>query len=526
MNFYDILQYAPEELLVYLRKSRSDDPSLTVEEVLQRHEGILKEWAERNLPHPIPEENIFREVVSGEQLENRPEMQKVLKLIESPKYKAILVVEPQRLSRGDLEDCGRLIKLLRYTDTKVITPLKTYNLSDDYDRDAFERELKRGNEFLEYTKKILGRGIMESVKSGNYVGSVAPYGYKKAVVMDGKKKCPTLEPDENEAPIARMIFDMYGNQGLTFVMIATRLKNMGIRGRNGRVFSETTIRDMIDNPHYIGKIRWNWRKTTLTVEDSEVIEKRPLNPDYLIFDGKHEALIDEELFNRSKDRYWNTPKNNPNKGLRNPFATILHCGKCGKMLTIGYDANKKLRFKCRNGSVCNTGSVSAQIIIDAVCAELDKQIEDFSIRINEGAEDEQKRKEQEARILEKKIRDLEAKELSLWEKYAEDGMPKDIFEKLRDKTLSEKESAIQELKSAKSNTKKVVNYQERLVTFREAVNIIRDGKAPVEEQNRLIQACISDIRYYRDAPKKKLKGENTVKGWEVTDFRLEIDMKL
>lgn len=65
-----------------------------------------------------------------------------------------MVVDVQRLSRGDLEDCGRLIKLLRYTGTKVITPQKIYDLDDEYDRDAFERELKRGNEYLEYFKRF------------------------------------------------------------------------------------------------------------------------------------------------------------------------------------------------------------------------------------------------------------------------------------------------------------------------------------------------------------------------------------
>ena len=119
---------------------------MTVEEVLLKHETILDEWCETNLGAKIPETNKFREVVSGETIDDRPEIQKVLRMVESPKIKAILAVEVQRLSRGDLEDAGRLIKLLRYTNTFVITPQKTYNLQDEYDRDIFERELKRGNE--------------------------------------------------------------------------------------------------------------------------------------------------------------------------------------------------------------------------------------------------------------------------------------------------------------------------------------------------------------------------------------------
>ena len=149
--------FKPEEIIIYLRKSRSDDPLLTVEEVLSKHETILDEWAEKHLGGKIPEENRFREVVSGETIADRPEIQKVLKLIESPKYKAVLIVEVQRLSRGDLEDAGRLIKLFRYSNTFAITPPKTYDLRDEYDRDMFERELKRGNEFLEYQKKIMNR---------------------------------------------------------------------------------------------------------------------------------------------------------------------------------------------------------------------------------------------------------------------------------------------------------------------------------------------------------------------------------
>ena len=155
---------------MYLRKSRADDALLTVEEVLQKHEQMLDEWSERNLEGHIPQENRFREVVSGETIEDRPQMKEVLSKIENPRIKAILVVEVQRLSRGDLEDAGRLIKLLRYTNTLVITPQKTYDLQNEYDRDFFERELKRGNEFLEYQKRILHRGMLASKQSGNFLG--------------------------------------------------------------------------------------------------------------------------------------------------------------------------------------------------------------------------------------------------------------------------------------------------------------------------------------------------------------------
>ena len=136
-------QLRPEEILIYLRKSRADDPLLSVEEVLFKHETLLDEWVEKNLSAPIPVENRFKEVVSGESIADRPEFQKVLKLIESPKYKAVLCVEISRLGRPDTEEIGRLTKIFRYTGCLVITPMMTFDITNEYERDMFERDTSR-----------------------------------------------------------------------------------------------------------------------------------------------------------------------------------------------------------------------------------------------------------------------------------------------------------------------------------------------------------------------------------------------
>lgn len=201
------------EIIMYLRKSRSDDPYMTVEEVLARHERQLQDYALSSFGSIIPEERIFREVVSGETIADRPVMQSVMKYLESGQIKGVLVIEPQRLSRGDLEDCGRIINAFRYTNTLVLTPPKTYDLSDEYDRKFFEMELTRGNDYLEYTKKILNRGRLASVKQGNYIGSIAPYGYRKIKTGSGKDTAHTLEsaltlPNNSEISFSVIFFPM------------------------------------------------------------------------------------------------------------------------------------------------------------------------------------------------------------------------------------------------------------------------------------------------------------------------------
>ena len=243
------LHLTPEEVLDYLRKSQSDDPTLTVEEVLEKHETILDEWAERFLGGKVPEKNKFREVVSGETMKERPGIQQVLRLIESPKIKAVAVVEPQRLTRGDGEEIGRLMKLFKFTNTLVITPQRIYDLRDEYDWDALKRELERGNDYLEYSKKILNRGRLLSVSQGNYIGNVPPYGYEKDWVMDGKKKCPTLKPHPEQAEIVQMIFDMYVNKDMGATNICHYLDALKVKQPKGEICSPPAVTKMLDNIH-------------------------------------------------------------------------------------------------------------------------------------------------------------------------------------------------------------------------------------------------------------------------------------
>ena len=279
----------PEEILEYLRKSRSDDATLTVQEVLEKHARMINEYAERHLGGPIPAENRYKEVGSGESLDDRPEILKLLKAIEDPKIRAIIVVDVQRLSRGDLEDAGRLIRLLRYTKTFVITPYKIYDLNDDFDRDAFERELKRGNEYLEYFKKISLRGKLDSVREGNYIGSTPPYGFNRIVKENGNKVCHTLEERKDQADIVRLVFEWYCNENIGNTAIARRLEAMGIPNKaGGDKWHNYSIVSMLENVHYIGCVRWNWRKTIKIIKDQELKKLRPRAKigEFLVFNGK------------------------------------------------------------------------------------------------------------------------------------------------------------------------------------------------------------------------------------------------
>lgn len=507
------INFKPEEVINYLRKSRSDDPLLTVEEVLSKHEAMLDEWAEKHLGAVVPEENKYREVVSGETIAERPEINRILRLIESPRYKAVAVVEPQRLTRGDLEDIGRIMKLLKHTNTIVITPQRIYDLHDDYDWDAFERELKRGNDYLEYTKKILNRGRLLSVSQGNFIGNTAPYGYDKTFVTEGKRKCPILVPNPKEADVVRMMFDLYVNKNMGCWNICKKFDEMGIEPPKGEHWSANAMTKMLENIHYIGKVKWNHRKTLTIVEDGEFKKTRPVAKDgeYLIYDGKHEAIISEELFNAAQAKKGRNTRQKPNTKIRNPFAGLLYC-QCGRAMSLRTykkpdgSFRSEPRLLCDGQTYCKTGSCLYSELEERVCNILTARIADFEIKLKNNEGDSAKFHAQIIRNLEAKQKELEAKELAQWEAQADPDpakrMPQHIFQQLNEKLLMEKEEVRQALCKAYESMPEPVDYEEKIEQFTAALDALRNPEADAAAKNRLLKVCIDRIEYHRDAPQR------------------------
>lgn len=498
-----------EELLLYSRKSQSDDPNLSVEDVLANHEKILNNWVERNLPGmgSVPQENRYHEVVSGETIDSRPKMRELLRRIESPKIKAVLCVEPQRLSRGDLEDIGRLVKLLRYTNTVVITPTFSYDLRDDHDRDSFERELKRGNEYLEYTKKIMRRGRELAVERGDFIGNRPPYGYDKMVIKDGNRKCHTLTPNPEEAKVVRMIFEMY-RDGMGSHRIAAKLNEMAIPTQRGGKWHAESLKKMRTNQHYIGKVVWNHRSTVRTIVDGEMVVSRPINNDFMCFPGKHEPIIDMELWDAVQEIRNKIPPVKKNKQQVNEFAGIIFC-TCGRSMSRRTynrrDGSEKSapRLLCDGQTECNTASCTVEEMREEVVKILKEAIKDFELRIERDASDSVAFHKELVANLEKRLVDLNALEVAQWEKYTLEAMPKHVFDMLNEKVLREKEEVEQALCTAKDSVPEPIDYENKKAMFSDALDALLDPVVPARYKNMLLKRCISRIDYHREKKPKE-----------------------
>ena len=493
----------PEEILDYLRKSQADDPTLTVEETLAKHEQRLDEWMDRNLPGmgPVPEENKYREVVSGETIDSRPAFLEVLRRIESPQIKAIKCFDPQRLSRGSLKDIGRLVELLRYSNTIVITMQYNYDLRDDRDRESFERELMRGNDYLEYYKRIQQNGRLLSVSRGNFIGQRPPYGYRKITVKEGKDECPTLEPIPEQAKVVNMIFDLYA-QGTGATTIADRLNALGIPSPVDGAWEQQNITYILGNVHYIGKVRWNYRPTVKRVEDGEVKRSRPRSAeDCLIYDGKQDAIISQELWDAVQARRGKIPRNKKNTNGFNPLAGIMFC-ECGKVMSGRTFTNKGKeccapRFLCSNQRKCGNASATMSSVLDRVCEVLEEAITDFDLRIAQGTDDSAAIHRQAVERLEKRLLELKDLEVKQWDEKIRGKIPPHVFDKLNGETLQEIEEVQQALCTARDSIPEPVNLPEKVKTFKTALAMLQDPTAPAKEKNKTLKACIERITYSR-----------------------------
>ena len=306
---------------MYLRKSRADKDyeNSSTEAILNRHEKALLELAQNN-NYKISQ--IFREVVSGETLSQRPEMQKLLAQVENNMYDGVLVMEVERLARGNSVDQGIIAQAFKYSNTLIITPTKVYDPQNEFDEEYFEFGLFMSRREYKTINRRLNAGRLASCKEGKFVGSITPYGYSKEKLKN--QKGYKLVPDLEESKVLKLIFELYTNS-MGIRNICKYLGSLGIKPRNSQNWSTSTIRDILKNPVYTGKILWHKTYSTKTTKDGIVKSKRHRNKDnFYTFDGIHSPLISDDTFQKAQNillQNSHTPVNN--LLLKNPFAGIL-----------------------------------------------------------------------------------------------------------------------------------------------------------------------------------------------------------
>ena len=510
-----------EYYLIYLRKSRQDDPNETVEEVLEKHETILQDYALREFGGKIPAENIYREVVSGESIDDREEMQNVLSRIEDPHIKGVLVVEPQRLSRGDLEDCGRLINELRYTHTQVVTPYMTYDLEKKMERKFFQDELLRGRDYLEYTKEILLRGRIAAVKRGCYIGNYAPYGYKK--IKLGKDH--TLEVIEEEAEVVRLIFDLYTKELLTPGRIARRLTEMGVPAPRGEKWVKDTVRGMVRNKHYIGKVVFNKIKETTVIENGERVVKRLSQPEdeVIVAEGKHPAIIDTETWEAAQRLVARHPKLKHTYALKNPLSGVLTCAKCGRAMSQHPYKHAEDRYECKHKPRCYKSVKVSEVDHAVIIALEEAELPALEMKVKNDDGNAAKIQQKLLAKLEKQMDEYREQEERQFDFLETGRYSQDLFDR-RNAVLRDKmEECQKQIYETKATMPEAVDYAERVVALKDAIEMLKNPHATPAEKNAVLRAIVERIEY-TGTPSNGENRKGKPKG--VNPFSLKVFLRL
>ena len=516
-----------ERYCMYLRKSRKD--MLAEEhgegETLKRHEKMLFSLANQ-MKIIIDENSIYREVVSGETIASRPVMQQLLTDVENGLWTGVLVVEVERLARGDTMDQGLVSQVFKFSNTRIITPLKTYEPDNESDEEYFEFGLFMSRREYKKINQRLNNGRIASVNEGKYVGNIAPYGYER-VKIKGDKGFSLVENKE-ESETVKLIFQWYAHEQLSYSQIIKKLDGLGIIPRMAEQWRQATIKDILSNPVYIGMIRWKARKLVKTSKNGSIKISRPRNTeDILLRKGLHTALIDEETWSLVEERRkLHTPKVPKKKEMQNPLSGIVVCGKCGKfMQRRPYNQRDQEPSLICMTEECDNISSKLGIVEQKILESLRLWLNNYTVDF----EQQNKKDNDYVSMLENSLSKLK-KELAKAEKrlenictYFEEGTyTKEIYferSKVAVATIDELRNRLSQQQELLDKVKDEQNYKDEFIPKVKNVIDLYNTGISIEDKNNLLKAILEKVLYTKT--EKALK-----KTSDPTNFQLDIFPKI
>ena len=265
---------------------------------------------------------------SGKSIDGRPEFKRLLSDIKGGlEIDYILVYKLSRFGRN-ASDILNSLELIQSYGINLICVEEGIDSSQASGKLLISvlsavTEIEREN-ILEQTMN----GRREKARQGGWNGGFAPYGY----YLENNH----LYIQDEEAEVIKIIYDMYGNSNIGYGGIAKYLNLQGIKKvvrQNGtlEMWSGHTVKLILDNPVYCGKIAYG-RRTKEKVKGSKNEYKMVYAEDFILENGKHEAIIDEELWNKVYEKRKKTGVKQPSKigkDRSHLLTGILKCPKCG-----------------------------------------------------------------------------------------------------------------------------------------------------------------------------------------------------
>ena len=520
-----------EQYLVYLRKSRKDrdtEMQTGVFDTLQRHRDTLLNLA-NSRGYTIS--GIFEEVVSGDTIAERPEMQKLLAAVETGKYTGVLVMEVPRLARGNTRDQGTVAETFKYSDTKIVTPDKVYDPSDEADEEYFEFGLFMSRREYMAINRRLQRGRIASLNEGKYIAGTPPYGYRKVKIEH--QKGYTLEINPEQARVVKEIFRLYTDgdprpdgtlDPIGSYAIANQLNTQGIPSPGGMKWSAVSVRDVLKNPTYAGYVRWAYRPQTKQMVGGELTVSYPVNKDCKLQKGVHAPIISELTWRRAmasmRDRS-HAPVPSA-KHIANPLAGLLYCSVCGRSLVQLPKGTKSGPTVMCPTSKCPTVGSHRDVVEQALMESLSDWLISYRIKIRplpeQGAE---QREESESALAsaQKNLEKLSAQKGKLYDLLEQGIYTQDVFlerSRLLASRITEAEAAVQRLHQHLASINEAEQTRSQLIPRVQNVLDVYNTLDNPTDQNALLKSVLDHVIY-----SKSVGGQ-----WKESDMQLYIFPKI
>ena len=500
-------------IAIYIRVSTSEQADLGYSLGEQERLGI--EWCNR---HGFTHWKVYADRgISGGKIKNRPGILELINDVQSNKVAKVVVWKTNRLARNLLNQLEiarefeqndvSLISLTESIDTSTPTGkmmLSMLGMIGEMERDTIAQNVAMGMKARARDGKWNGGKVLgyDLVDSGNL----------------NKKGRPekVLKINDAEAETVKLIFDLY-KSGKGYKAIANEVNHSGHRTKKGNQFAISTIREILLNPVYHGYIRYNVR-----VNWNEKRRKNK-NPDPIIVEGKHEAIIDDETWDIVQERLSNT-LGKPSKVHNGtyPLTGILKCPSCGSGMVLSRTINtnkdgtkRRLDYyscgswKNKGSSVCKSNGIRVDKANEFVFKKInqllndDKLIQNVVNQINadrKAACSDATGKKAELEKTRKKINDelqkLSQKRDSAIGLFSEDLLDKATLSSMLESIKSNEEALIIKLNSLPADDESVVLPQ---VPFEDVKAIMQNFDqlfktfVSMDDQKRLLQLLVEEI---------------------------------
>ena len=397
--------------------------------------------------------------ISGKNLTDRPEINRLLKDVETGNINNVLIYKLDRLTRS-VKDLIYLIEFFENHNCTFNSQTEKIDTSNAVGR-MFTKII---GIFAEFERENLGErvsmGYEQKTREGHYTNTHGVYGYD---YIKGEQK---LVVNEFEKALVNRIYDMY-LEGIAILRIVKIFNKEKPPTKRGGKWAVGTIRSILTNPLYIGKVRYG---TT------------GKNPRAFTTDGKDIIpIVDEEKWYAVQDLMKNKKKYNIRRypSEHAYFYPVMKCNKCGAKLNSRQQiqcGKKYITYTCFNktNGTCDAKGFSHYKAEKAFLEYL-QNIEDFICDQDIFNKVQPKLNDNEAIIqdLEKKLKRYEIKRKDLRSSFVNDIIEIEEYKEITE-TINEE---INSLKSKLDDYKRKIEFEkEKKLTYEEIKNIIGNMK--------------------------------------------------